>query len=223
MKITEIYSQYKIMPNLQLHQLRVAAVATQIAMAAGEEINATDLESIKAATLLHDMGNIIKFKLGLFPESLEPEGLEYWEGVKQEFIEKYGGDEHVATQEIAAEIGISERAMQLLNSIGFSKAPENINSNDLAVLIVCYADHRVSPDGVTSLDERMEGGQARFKINKNLSDEDREKYLADFNRMSEAMRGIEDKIFARVQLEPSQVTNASTASIIEELKSFEIN
>ena len=29
-KITEIYKEYKIMPNLQMHQYRVAAVAMQI-------------------------------------------------------------------------------------------------------------------------------------------------------------------------------------------------
>ncbi len=62
-KISEIYEEYKIMPNLREHQLRVAAVAAQICDNFNKPLNKKE---IITACLLHDMGNIIKFKLELF-------------------------------------------------------------------------------------------------------------------------------------------------------------
>jgi len=62
------------MPSLQLHMFRVAGVASVICenFKQPELINQDDIVS---ACLLHDMGNIIKFNLSLFPQFLEPEGL----------------------------------------------------------------------------------------------------------------------------------------------------
>src|SRR3954452_25294278 len=96
-KVSEIYSEYKIMPALQQHQLRVAAVAAMIC----DSLPGTDKETVVIACLFHDMGNIIKSDLSYFPEFVQPEGLEYWEKVKQEYIQKYGSDENAATKEIA--------------------------------------------------------------------------------------------------------------------------
>ena len=55
-KISEIYAEYKIMPNLQMHMYRVAAVASLIYDNFNEPLNK---EEIITACLLHDMGNII--------------------------------------------------------------------------------------------------------------------------------------------------------------------
>lgn len=220
MTISEIYSQYKIMPSLQLHQLRVAAVATQMAESAYEQLN---INAITTATLLHDMGNIIKFKLDLFPEFLQPEGLEYWREVKQEFINKYGDDEHNATYDIAEEIGIDKESMQLLKSIGFSKAPEVLKRNDISQMIVCYADHRVGPKSVLSLEDRMQEGQKRFKKNKNVADKDIEKHEESFRTLSAAMIEIEQCLFKMLVLQPQMITDESIASTVEGLKRFEIN
>ena len=74
MKISEIYQKYQIPPHLQLHMYRVSAVAWTICDNFDEEL---DKIKIVAADLLHDMGNIIKFDLKLFPEFLEPEGYDY--------------------------------------------------------------------------------------------------------------------------------------------------
>ena len=82
MKISEIYRKYRIPPQLQLHQLRVASIAKYICDNLKVPV---DIEEVVSADLLHDMGNIIKFDLSLFPEYLEPEGLEYWQGVKNDF------------------------------------------------------------------------------------------------------------------------------------------
>src|SRR3989344_8748672 len=100
----EIYSAYKIMPSLQLHQLRVAAVAKLLCEGCTKPINEHD---VILACLFHDMGNIIKSELSYFPDFTEPEGVEYWERVKADFVEAYGTDSHTANIAIAKEIGFS--------------------------------------------------------------------------------------------------------------------
>ena len=94
----EIYAQYKIMPSLQLHQLRMAAVAKLTFCNCKKLVNERD---VILACLFHDMGNILKFDLTKFPEFTQPEGIEYWESVKDEYRKKYGTDQHVATEAVA--------------------------------------------------------------------------------------------------------------------------
>ena len=78
MKISEIYEKYKIMPQLQEHMLRVTAVASLIAGKFGKKL---DKRTIITATLLHDLGNMAKIKLGTFPEFVQLLGVDYWEKV----------------------------------------------------------------------------------------------------------------------------------------------
>src|SRR3989344_3343249 len=111
MKITEIYKKYKIPKNLQEHQLKVAAVASTICNNFKQKI---DKESVITAALLHDMGNIIKFDLGKFPEFLEPEGIEYWQIVQVEFRKKDGEYEHDATYKKAEEIGVNKSVFEII-------------------------------------------------------------------------------------------------------------
>src|SRR3989338_7200834 len=121
----EIYAAYNIMPSLQLHQLRVAAVAKLLCEHLKKSVRTKD---VVVACLFHDMGNIVKFQLGDIPEFLEPEGLAYWEGVKAEFIEKYGREQHAANETIAREIGLSEDVISCILAINFSKIGEVVAS-----------------------------------------------------------------------------------------------
>ncbi len=82
----EIYTAYEIMPSLQLHQLRVAAVAKLICQNFRQSVNERD---VILACLFHDMGNTIKFEPKLMPSVYEPEGVEYWLQIKAEYIKKY--------------------------------------------------------------------------------------------------------------------------------------
>lgn len=99
--IAQIYSDFRIMPNLQLHQLRVAAVAKTVCNRFTFEC---DTAHVVVACLIHDMGNIIKSKLDRFPAWTEAADLKYWEQVKRNFIAQYGEDERAATLAIAREL-----------------------------------------------------------------------------------------------------------------------
>ena len=153
------------MPNLVDHQLRVAGVAMQICDAInGVEI---DRDAIIKTCLLHDMGNIIKFNLDYFPEFLEPEGLEYWQKVKDEYIEKYGKDENNEKMKIEKELPVFNNVIEFINSIGFSQAEKNKEDNNFSIKICCYSDMRVRPEGIVLLSDRL-NDLRKSKLSENL-------------------------------------------------------
>ena len=78
-KILDIYDEYKIIPALQKHMLRVAAVASLICNNFNEPLPKND---IITACLLHDMPNILKFKWDSLLEFLEPKGFHYWQNIQ---------------------------------------------------------------------------------------------------------------------------------------------
>ncbi len=214
MKIKDIYQKYKIMPNLRLHMYRVAGVASVICDFANITV---DRQSIVSAALLHDMGNIIKFNLDLFPVFLKPEGKEYWHKVQNEYFEKYGQDEHVATIEIAKEIGVDEKVMDLLNNIGFSKMNFTSESSDFNLKIAAYSDMRVEPHGVVSLEKRLIDGRARNMVRKSAFGND-----VIYEKMASYLRKIEKQIFEKTLIKEDSITDEKILNYVTKLSDFEI-
>lgn len=147
------------MPGLQLHQLRVTGVALSVAESIREKV---DMHALTLACLLHDMGNIIKSDLTVFPEFLEPKGFEYWQSVKNEYLARYGNDEHTATESIAEEIGVPDATLEIIRNIRFSHVPRILESGSLELKITMYADQRTSPLGVVPIDARLAEGRKRY-------------------------------------------------------------
>lgn len=232
MKVEDIYIQYHIMPSLRMHQYRVAGVAKALCNA----LNVND-DNIITACLLHDMGNILKFKLDLFPDFLEPEGLDYWKKVKADYHRKYGDDEHIATLAIAKEVfsafpessaealdtvinpeRVNEyRVLELIDAIGFSNAQYNFESFDISRKIAAYSDMRVEPYGVTTLHHRLEDGHKRFKLHKPGVSND-----VFFNEMAEFLKKIEQQLFSPISLNPSDITEQTVQQYIPALRTFTI-
>ena len=77
-RITEIYDEYKIMPNLREHMFRVAGVASLICDNLEESLSKKEIIS---ACLLHDLGNIVKFDLESTAKlfSVSEKDLKYWQ------------------------------------------------------------------------------------------------------------------------------------------------
>jgi len=208
--ISEIYTEYKIMPSLQMHMLRVAAVAYIVCDNIEESV---DKNKIVTASLLHDMGNIIKSKFEYMPEFFEPEGRAYWQKVKDGFIKKYGNDEEKANEKIARELGMSEDIISLLTQDKFSLLCEHINFSDLNVKIMHYADVRVSPYGIVSFDERMEEAEKRYPVE--AKSPEREGLIACGYEM-------EKQIFSKCKIKPEDINDKMAEPIISKLRNFVI-
>lgn len=216
--VQEYYGAYRIMPSLQLHQLRVAAVAKQVCESFTAPI---DTDTVVRAALLHDMGNILKFDLARFPEFLKPEGLLHWEGVKREYEEKYGSDQHAASLAIAREIGASAAVLRCIDAVAFSRARQTLESGSWEERVCEYADARVGPHGVLPLVERLEEARLRYAA--------RPRQLGitaprdAFDALVEAEKGLERLIFERCRIRPEDITDASVAPLVEELRNCPIN
>ena len=211
----EIYEEYKILPNLQEHQFRVASVVKLIGEQHKDKIN---LDKLIKAALLHDMGNIIKFDL---EKSIVPwkddEEKKYWLEVQKEFRDKYGGDEHKATVIIAGEIGVNEEVVDLVSSLNFSKACIYKEGIDYEKKILLYADCRVSPKGVTGLSERMEDFKNRYIGRTDyfdaVGDMDRKGYIS-------CIEAIESQLFSDFDPKPEDITEKSIAKYMTELENY---
>lgn len=215
MTIWDAYETYRIMPNLRLHQMRVAALARELAIA----LNA-DHELVTQVGLLHDMGNILKSDFSQFPPEFYGEkGVEYWEGVKREYAATYGTDEHAATETIAREIGVPSNVIDMINSMGFSKMPAILETGSRELQVIQYADLRVGPHGVTSLEERMNEGRARYVARSRAEFGENE---AMFQTYRDVARTIEARLFEGLLIAPGMLTEESLTPVIESLREYVI-
>lgn len=212
--IQKIYDTYRIMPSLQLHMLRVTSVAKYICESINVKVNTPQ---IIEACLLHDMGNILKFNMDLFPEFFQPEGKEYWQHIKEDFELRYGTNEHEATLHIAKELGVEKRVLELIDVFQFSLAKENYESHDMDRMICAYADMRVKPSQVVSLEERLLDGRNRFKLRHLEEDE------SFFNAMSLYLNNIEKEIFSKTVITPLDINEKTITPYIEELRKVELH
>jgi len=208
------------MPNLQLHQLRVAAVGKTVCDHFKEPINTRD---VVLACLFHDMGNIIKFDLTYFPDFTEPEGLIYWQQIKDEYVRKYGLDHQTANVAIAHELMLSSAVVGYIDSIGFSNAAEIFGSDSYEQKVCEYADARVGPHGILTIEERFIDGRKRYLRRSDVqargvsAPEDEFEALLDFERK------MEKQLFAETSIAPEDINDVSVSPLIEELWEYPIS
>jgi len=205
MRISEIYKTYRIPSELADHQITVAAVAKSIC----DLKRHTDTTVIKAC-LLHDMGNIIKFKFDRPIPGLVTNDVTYWKEVQRDFIDTYGADVHDATMSIARELGCDNSLMELIDAVGFTHGIDTLNSNDIDKMIAGYSDMRVSPTGVTSLEHRLHDLKERYGD------------TPDRAKFEQAFREMEKLLFSDTGRGPEEITDSSIATYKKELASLQI-
>ncbi len=216
MTIQKIYQQYRIMPTLAQHQLRVAGVIDLVCEGIQTEI---DRKSLVLTGLLHDMGNIIKFDFDneLSKKILTESERSKWSQVQQEFFDKYGNDEHVATIEIMSELNVDPKVIELVNSIGFRNIPSIVENNDVHKMVAEYGDLRVDPFGVVTLDKRLEDLAKRYSHHYSTpADVARREKHFDFARQMEQI------LIENSESDPSQITDSQVNGRISVLKDFEV-
>jgi hypothetical protein len=214
LSIQEVYKKFEVMPQLQEHMLRVAAVGQAVCQASPLPINQSN---VIEACLLHDLGNIIKFDLTKFPEFLEPEGLDHWKNVQNDFFARYGFDEHVATLMMAKDIGVKPEVYALVKAIGFNEFMTEVNlEKPWYELWACeYADMRVTPTGVVSLGQRVADLEERYGKKYHHPD-----HVAKRQQFHEIMKHVESELFAKTTIKPSDINDSSIASSVIALKNY---
>lgn len=163
MTILRAYSNYPISSTLREHMIRSAAVGKIVS----ENINDLNIniERIIQVLLLHDTGNLIKFDFNKFSYLLgkDIDRLEYWINMQKKIIQKYGPDEHKATELIAREIGVMADIQNLLEKLLYSSTKNISESLDWETKICAYADLRCGPNGILSINERFDELIIRYK------------------------------------------------------------
>jgi hypothetical protein len=209
--VQQIYDAYRVMPSLQLHQLRVAGCAQLII----DSLTATVREDeVLLACLFHDMANIIKSDLSIFPDLLEPEGRAHWQMVKDTFVERYGSSEHAAALEIGKEIGLPESVLAIIGHIGFSKLDEILSIGSRELQIAEYCDLRVGPHGVLSMQARIDEGTERYR--NRHSDVPRAEEV--YEHLIASAYALEQHVFSQAAIAPADITEASVAPLFPALR-----
>jgi hypothetical protein len=183
--------------------MMVAAVAELICDKCVKE---TNKEDVVAAALIHDLGNFVKMTFDGDTEIrlLDKEDhnkIELYKQKKKEFIEKYGPHDWKANELIAKEIGVNENVLYLLHHKEVFHAPREEWENNFGLMIFFYADLRVSPNGVTGLEERLAEFRKRHKL---FEQKDQAEYSKKFNEF--ALK-LEKEIFEYIKITPEAITN----------------
>ncbi len=193
MNIQEIYKKFEIPPNLAEHMLSVTKVVYKIKEYwIGERV---DWDFVKKSALLHDIGNIVKFKFDLIPEFMgdKATNIEHWREVQKRVIKKYGADDYIASGNILKEICITGDLWDVIQNKSFSNAVEVAESNDWYAKILLYADMRVMPFGVATLEERLSDVRNRMPQYTNRPD-----FEDLLNAARDIERQIADKLNAKI-------------------------
>lgn len=206
MQIKQLYEQYQIMPQLATHMLRVAGIGKLIAT---HWKTAIDQDLVLQLCLLHDMGNILKFK-DFSPESERAYGYsngEYWHQAQQAFAVRYGWDVGVATQAVIDELDLPT-VSQLFHEYGsYPTYSDLLRSNSNELKIMHYADSRVTPVGVVTLSQRIDDLVTRYH-----------KDIAQFEYLFQ----LETELQNETTIDFASINEVSVESFFDELRQYSL-
>jgi len=210
MKISEIYQKYNIPPNLQEHMLSVTKVALFISSHwIGEGLSHKEL---KRSALVHDLGNIVKFDFDKYPEfmGLEIKNIDIWKDKQRQMISKYGNNDHEVTKLILKELKFSDDSIEVIGSKSFTDALAISKSDNFNLKVLLYADMRVLPLGIGTLEDRLHDLEKRYSTRSYLQ--------LHIN----ACREIEKQLQEKVNVSLASINSDSVKLDDEELLNVEI-
>lgn len=221
MTISKIYQKYFVSPNLAEHMLKVAAVGSWLTDHFKNK-KLVNQPIIIQALLLHDLANIIKFDLPKFVHFLSggEDELQHLIIKQQQVIEKYGKDEHQAMLKMVAELSIKPAVIKILKTLTIVKVPQITNGQDFSLKIALYADYRVAPHGLVSLDERMDDLLVRY------AGRERDYKLARpaiMKKNRNLLKQIEKQISDRLDVNLNQLNVKIIEARLKVLKDYPIN
>jgi hypothetical protein len=207
MKILDIYSKFGIPPNLQEHMTRVFAVVSLI-QKHWKGTETVNWELTKKMALVHDIGNVVKFDFDKYPEFLgeEIKNIEYWKKIQSEMIKKYGSDDNEATKKILLELGVDPETIEDVYNKRFVNSVHTNESDNMSLKILYYADLRVLPLGIGTLEERLNEVRKRYTDFANRD---------DFEDLIAACNDIEKTIQGNIDSPVSLITSETVNQELE--------
>jgi len=203
MKINQIYQKFSVPYNLQEHMFRVFGVVSAIGKDwQGEKL---DWDLLKKLTLLHDLGNIVKFNL--------KDDEMYLKETQRQMIEKYGANDHEATGKMIRELGFDKNSVEIVQQKSFGNSVAIANSQNYLLKILYYADMRVLPNGVGQLEERLTDVRSRMPKYTNRP---------DFEDLVNSSREIEKQIQEKVSVALSSVDSKTITPYILEASTYDV-
>ncbi|MCA9387134.1 hypothetical protein KC669_03815 [Candidatus Dojkabacteria bacterium] len=209
MNITKIYTDLKIMPTLQIHHRLVAAIAWKICDSLSTKV---DTKTIISTCLLHDLGNIVKGSSDQFA----PKGEEqYWEEVANETREKYGDRASMATVAMIKSLNLKneQKILEYLSWVGAkslsTRSEEELKN--LEFVIAPYADSRVEPNGIVSIEGRIAEAKERYHFLEDKS-----------GPILNAMKRMEVTIFSRSWMTAEEIKFETVEPYLRKLDDFDI-
>lgn len=212
MKIKNIYQDYNIPLNLQHHMIRVAAFGKVISdLMVDEEI---DQHLVVSTLLLHDMGNILKFKLDSTQMLAEIDRgrVEELRAIQAEYRQKYGPSPDLATIKIMKEIGVDQEVVTLFTESSWESLHDTIEKMDFQRKICYYADMRVDPFGVVTLEERFSDLRKRYSTNKD-----------NVENNHKLAKILEKQIQSKLDIDLNSITESAIEPIWDEIEQWEIS
>lgn len=215
--MSAVYRAFRVPPNLQLHLLRVAAVAAAICH--NWKGPAIDTGSILAACLLHDIGNIVKADYDRFPDLFpeEMKNLGYWKAVQEEVRQKHGQDDLEATVAMAEAIGADRKIVDLIRAKQFVKNRDIAASQNWESKIAAYSDQRVGPHGVLPLEERFSEARRRYRGVQYASVN-----RPDYDVLTQSAYDIESQISGNCAIRLADISDESIEPMLAELRSIDL-
>jgi hypothetical protein len=210
--IRAIYEKYAVPLNVQRHMREVAGVAAEICANSKEKIDPTDLIAV---CLVHDLGNICKInlvdeqKINLFDEE-DQKKLDFFRKKQKEFWNKYGKDDNKANELIAKELELNEKVIFLLENKAIEHKPKEFWANNFELMVLAYSDCRVAPEGVVSMQQRIEEYAKRNLFHLDKEKAERSKKFEEFAKQ------LEKEIFSKLQIKPQDITKESVKKYIKE-------
>lgn len=162
----DIYDVLGLPRGLRLHHARTVALLQLIS----RSTDGTTAEAAREAELamsVHDVGNLVKMpesdQLALRMLQESEESLERWRLATRVARARYGSDDHIATQTMLSELGIRDDLRKLVARKSSKNLPSVISRKIGVELLALYADMRVGPFGVVTIEERHHEASARYR------------------------------------------------------------
>jgi 5'-deoxynucleotidase YfbR-like HD superfamily hydrolase len=154
MTIKDIYNKFQIPKNLELHMLRVGALANIIT----DNWNGgkIDKDSIIRAALIHDIAKPLIFdpnKQAQF--GMSKNEIENLIKLQKYIKSNFGQDEHIALIEIAKYLECDSKIVDILDNSDWSNLSRLLDEKSLESLIQIYCDMRIGPKGILTIDDRL--------------------------------------------------------------------